>query len=85
MTRRHELLDEDGNVLAPPEPGTDTANAIYLMEYARKRGFRVGPTLKVGDVVLQVVDLRQAAQQSKADTVPDIEPGSDMAVLLGGE
>ena len=83
MTRRHEIIDDDGNVLAPPEPGTDTAHAIYLLEYARKRGFRIGPTLKVGELVVQVADLRQASQQAKDDHVPDLDPDSDMAVLLG--
>lgn len=85
MTRKHEIIDDDGNVLAPPEPGTDAAHIVYLLEYGRKRGFQIGPTVKVGETVLQVVDLRQAAQQNKASTIPDIEPGSDMATLLGGE
>lgn len=82
MSHRHDILDDDGNLLAPPEPGTDAANVIYLLEYARKRGFRLGGTLKVGEIVVQVVDLRQAAQQDRP-SAPDIEPGSDMAVLLG--
>ena len=83
MTRRHEIIDDDGNVLQPPEPGTDAAHAIYLLEYGRKRGFRIGPTLKVGEVLLQVADLHQAAQQSREDHVPDLDPESDMATLLG--
>ena len=83
MTRRHEIIDDDGNVLQPPEPGTDAAHAIYLLEYGRKRGFRIGPTLKVGELVVQVADLRQASQQAKDDHVPDLDPDSDMAVLLG--
>lgn len=84
MTRNTEILDDDGNVLTPPEPGSDAANAIYLLEYARKRGFRVGPTLKIGDVVMQVRDLRQETQmsQSQREEAPDLEPGSDMALLL---
>lgn len=85
MTRKHEITDEDGNELLPPEPGTDAANVIYLLEYARKRGFRIGPTLKVGETVLQVTDLRQAAQQAGDSAAPDLEPGSDMATLLGGD
>ena len=85
MTRRYEVTDDDGNALAPPEPGTDVANIIFLLEYGRTRGFRIGPTLKVGETVLQVVDLRQQAQQSKEGFTPDIEPGSDMATLLGGD
>lgn len=84
MSRRHEVTDDDGNTLPPPGPGTDVANIIYLLEYGRKRGFQIGPTLKIGETVLQVHDLRQA-QQRAGESAPDIEPGSDMATLLGGE
>lgn len=83
--RKSEIVDEDGNELTPPEPGTDVAHIIYLLEYARKRGFKVGPALKVGETTIQVRDLRQEAQTAGEDERPDIEPGSDMAVLLGGE
>lgn len=84
MARRHDILDDDGNILAPPEPGTDTANIIYLLEYGRKRGFRIGPVVKVGEVTVQVADIRQAKQEAPGDAPPDIEPGSDMDVLLRG-
>lgn len=84
MTRRYEVTDEDGNALPPPDPGSDVAQIIYLIEYARTRSFRIGPTVKVGDAVVQVVDLRQAAQEATSTAAPDVEPGSDMATLLGG-
>lgn len=86
MRKRDEVLDEDGNALQPPEPGTDAANAIYLLEYARKRGFRLGGTLKVGSIEMQVLDLRQQMQLSsmQKEQYTDLEPGSDMALVLGG-
>lgn len=85
--KRDEVIDEDGNVLPPPEPGTPIAQIIYLMEYGRKRGFRIGPRVQVGDTVAEVLDLRQQIQISKAQRseTPDLVPGSDMAVLLGGD
>jgi hypothetical protein len=84
--RRTEVIDPEGNTMPPPEPGTPMAQAIYLLEYGRLRGFRIGPTIQIGDVILQVSDLRQQVQvqkAQKADAPPDIEEGSDMAVLLG--
>lgn len=86
MRKRDEVIDDDGNVLLPPEPGSPVAQIIYLLEYGRKRGFRIGPRVQVGDTVAEVLDLRQQIQISKAqkDGMPDILPGSDMDVLLGG-
>lgn len=84
MTRRHEIVDDDGNVIPPPEPNSDVAHAIYLLEYGRLRGFKIGPTLKVGETVVQVRDLRQEAQQAGESHTPDLEEGSDMATILGG-
>ncbi len=80
-----EIIDEHGNVLPPPEPGSPVANVIYLLEYGRKRGFCVGPTIQVGDTIVQVRDLRQEAQMKKDSSAPELEPGSDMSVLLGGD
>lgn len=51
--------DSDGNSLTPPAPQTDTERLIYLLEWARLRGFRLGPNLQIGDLVVQVTDLRQ--------------------------
>ncbi len=88
MGRKNEVIDEDGNVLPPPEPGTPVAHIIYLLEYGRKRGFRIGPRVQVGDAIAEVLDLRQQIQVQQAqrtETRPDVEPGSDMAVLLGSE
>lgn len=51
--------DDDGNVLPLPPAGSDLAQLIQLLEYGRRRGFRIGPTVKVGAIVTQVQDLRQ--------------------------
>ncbi len=86
MSRKQEdILDDDGNVLPRPAPDHDVSAAIYLMEYCRTRGFQVGPTLKVGETLIQIRDLRQQAQQAHETARPDVEPGSDMATLLGGD
>lgn len=88
MRKRDEVIDEDGNVLPPPEPGTPISQIIYFMEYCRKRGFRAGPRVQVGDTIVEVLDIRQQLQVSKAqrsDAPPDLVPGSDMATLLGDE
>lgn len=78
-----EVVDEDGNVLPPPEPGSDLAHAIYLIEYGRKRGFRIGPTVQIGAITFNVLDLRQVAATTKAQkSEGDLDPESDMAVLL---
>lgn len=86
--KRDEVLDDDGNVLPVPGPESgDVEKAIYLLEYARLRGFRIGPTLKVGAIVTQVRDLRQEEKMShdqRDALAPDLVPGSDMALLLGG-
>jgi hypothetical protein len=49
--------DEDGNDL-PAVTSKDVLDLIYLLEYARKRGFQIGPTVKIGEVTLQVRDTR---------------------------
>jgi hypothetical protein len=87
VRRKTEIIDDDGNELAPPDPTSHVGQVIYLLEYGRKRGFRIGPTVQIGDVIVQVADIRQQtditrAQQTEA---PDLVSGSDMAVLLGSE
>ncbi len=51
--------DDDGNPLAVPDESSDVGQLIYLLEWARIRGFRVGPTIKIGELALTVEDLRQ--------------------------
>lgn len=84
--RKTEIIDDDGNVLTPPAEGTDAAHIIYLLEYGRTRGFKIGPVVKIGEATVQVRDLRQERQEAAQhgdEAPPDVEPGSDMAVLLG--
>jgi hypothetical protein len=86
MARIKDVLDDDGNVIAPPPPEHPVMAVIYLLEYGRKRGFKIGPTVQVGDTIVQVADLRQAARQAEnaQNNRSDLDPDSDMAVLLGG-
>ncbi len=81
-----EIIDDDGNVIAPPAPESAIAQIVWLMEYGRKRGFRIGPTIQVGDTTVQVLDMHQEAQTSRQGEhrAPDLTPGSDMATILGG-
>jgi hypothetical protein len=58
MVRRPNATEE-GDELPPLDPSSDAAQAIALLEWARQRGFRVGPYLKVGELAFQVRDLRQ--------------------------
>jgi hypothetical protein len=85
--KRDEVIDDDGNILAPPAPDSPVGQLIYLLEYGRKRGFRIGPRVQVGDTIVEVLDLRQrkAVQEDNGDDNMDLVPGSDMATLLGGD
>lgn len=86
-SKKREVIDEEGNVMAPPEPGSPVAQIIYLLEYGRRYGFRIGPRVQVGDTIAEVLDLRQQIQVSKAqnDRLPDLVPGTDMHTLLNSE
>jgi hypothetical protein len=84
--KKIEIVDDDGNELPPPEPGSPVAQIIYLLEYGRKRGFRIGPRVQVADTIVEVADLRQAAATAReAGGGPELPPGSDMAILLAQE
>lgn len=81
--RKTTVVDEDGNEMQPPEPGSALAQVIYLLEYGRKRGFQIGPALQVGDIIVQVRDMR--IKETQHEHAPDVTPGSDMAKVLGLE
>lgn len=51
--------DSDGNPVFDVDPASSSGQLVALLEWARRRGFRLGPTIKIGDLVLQVQDLRQ--------------------------
>ena len=65
--------DEDGNVVPVPPAESDLAQLIQLLEYGRRRGFRIGPTVKIGQLVTQVQDLRQT-EGTGQDLEPDPGP-----------
>ena len=89
MRKNVEVIDDEGNTMpVPGQEASDVEKAIYLLEYARLRSFRIGPTLKGGDLVVQVRDLRQEAQLSRDQreaATPDLVPGTDMHTLLAGD
>lgn len=65
--------DADGNEIIPPAPSTDAAQLVYLLEWARVRGFRLGPAIRIGGLTLQVQDLRQTEGRNLPG-LPEIDP-----------
>ncbi len=72
-TTRREVIDDNGNIIDPPDPTSDVGQIIYLLEYARLRGFRIGPTVQVGDAIVQVVDLRQQQENARSKEIPEAD------------
>jgi hypothetical protein len=64
-------FDDDGNPLPQPAPASDLADLIQLLEYGRLKGFKIGPTIRVGKIVTTVRDLRQRDQQTAKDDTPE--------------
>lgn len=83
MARKNDVIDDDGNLIAPPPPDDPIMKILYLLEYSRKRGFRIGPTVQVGDTIIQVTDMRLKTPQEQRE--PELAPGSDMALILQGQ
>lgn len=48
----------------------DVLAAIHLLEWARARGFRIGPVVKVGNVQFGVADIRQANREGIDNPTP---------------
>lgn len=63
--------DEDGNPVPQPVVASDVSDLIQLMEYGRRKGFRIGPTVRVGKIVLQIRDLRQLEADPSKDIPAD--------------
>lgn len=68
--------DIDGNDITAPTTSSDVGQLVYLLEWARKRGFRIGPAVRVGGLVLQIQDLRQT-EGTGADLPADPGPWGD--------
>lgn len=83
--KKLEIVDEDGNIINPPPPDSPVSQIVWLMEYGRLRGFKIGPRVQIGDTIVECTDLRQLAKESKdTKAQPDVEPGSDMDILFNG-
>lgn len=67
-------VDDEGSPLALPDASSDVGQLIYLLEWARVRGFRVGPTVQVGNLIVQVTDLRQTEGRRDRDDTADPGP-----------
>lgn len=66
----------------PELPPTDPVRrAIHLLEYARRQDFRIGPTLIVGDVRIEVEDIRQALRTERHRVVEDRGPYAEAGVF----
>jgi hypothetical protein len=70
MSVRPPDVDEDGNPIGAPDPQSDAGRLIYLLEWARLRGFRLGPTLQIGGLIVQVADLRQVEGRGGGERDP---------------
>ena len=72
---------QQGDELPAPAPGTDAADLIYLLNYCRRRGYKLGPTIQIGRIAVMVTDLRQIEE---ADASPLAGPDDpDMELLRG--
>lgn len=76
MTRipRAPDANEDGEFLSPPDPSSPVGQLIYLIEWARLRGVRIGPVVEIGDLKLQIQDLRQHEGRRGGDAEADKGP-----------
>lgn len=83
---KHDIIDDDGNIITPPEAGSTVHQLVWLLEYGRSRGFQIGPTVQIGDVIVQVKDLRQARKYAEEQKLTSgLEDDPDMAVVLGAK
>jgi hypothetical protein len=65
-------FDDEGGELPVAPRDSDVGQLIYLLEWARIRGFRVGPTVQVGELIVQITDLRQ--DEGRRSDPPDPGP-----------
>lgn len=76
--------DSDGNPVIDVDPLSSTGQLTALLEWARRRGFRIGPYVKIGDLVLQVADLRQVEGRGQP-MPPEIGPWTAAGFPEGDE
>ena len=51
--------DDEGDPVPQPAKESDLADLIQLLEYGRRKGYRIGPVVRIGKITVQVADLRQ--------------------------
>jgi len=69
------IVTEDGTEIEPPPKGSPVEQLMILLEWARVRGFQVGPGVQIdadGSVTAQVRDLRAATERGPADDDPGV-------------
>ena len=59
---KRPLATNDGEELPPLPLDSDVAQLIHLIEYARLRDFKIGPRVQIGNVCVEIQDLRQAVR-----------------------
>lgn len=64
---KRPLATDEGETLPPLPPDSDVAQLIHLLEYARIRDFKVGPRVQIGNVCVEIQDLRQATRGKPVD------------------
>lgn len=77
------MASRDPEDKSPLAPDDDVMRAIHLLEWGRRKGVRIGPILEVGDVKMQVNDIRQlgveklGGKSGPVDMGPYAEQGLD--------
>lgn len=86
MTKPTASIDEHGNALLEVDPNSMVGQLVALLEYGRRRGFRIGPFVQIGDVRLQVQDLRQDRDEGRSvELPPDAGPWAAQGVDEDGD
>jgi hypothetical protein len=71
--------DENGNPVLEVDPLSSAGQLVALLEWARRRNFKLGPMVKIGDVMVQVTDLRQEPGRR----APEEQLDPDVARIMG--
>jgi hypothetical protein len=70
---KRPLATDEGEALPMLPADSDLGQLIYLLEYARIRGFRLGPEIQIGNLIVKVDDLRQKLRDPGDPKKPDKE------------
>jgi len=61
-------MTEDGREMPSPEPASDAATLERVLLFLRKNNYAIGPApIRVGSIVVHVVDLNQSKGSELAD------------------